>query len=244
MSDENAIVEAPKKAQNNITALERLAQHAYQSGLFKGKVNNISSGVIALAFGQDLGLSATTSLTSIHVIDGKPSMSANLMLALVKKTPGWKVKVVKRTHTECVLEWSENGEVLGRSEFTMEDAKLAGLANKDNWRKYPKQMLFNRCVADGFRTFCPHLACGHTVYTPDELGAQVDDEGEVIETTFTITKAQVEEIEQMFQESGTDIPEYLAKQNLTSISDMTPEQYDMVKKRLTMKIAASKVKRN
>lgn len=236
MSEDNAIVEAPKKAQNNITALERLAQHAFQSGLFKGKVANVSSGVIALAFGQDLGLSATTSLTSIHVIDGKPSMSANLMLALVKKTPGWKVKVIERSHVRCVLEWSENGEVLGRSEFTMEDAKLAGLASKDNWRKYPKQMLFNRCVSDGFRTFCPHLACGHTIYTPDELGAEVNADGDVVETSFTITRSQAEQLEGMFSEAGVDKDEYLKKQNLTSVSDLTPDQYDLVVKRLQMKI--------
>jgi len=240
---QTALAEVPKKSLGGtVVALERLALHAYQSGLFKGKVPNVSAGVIALAFGNDLGLSPTTSLTSIHVIEGKPVMSGNLMLALVKKTPGWKVKVIERSNTRCVLEWVENGEVQGRSEFSMEDAKLAGLQNKDNWRKYPKAMLFNRAVSDGFKTYCPHLACGHTVYTPEELGADVDADGEIV-CTLSISEAQALEVRALLDETQSDEKKFLSYYQISKIDELTPEQHESAVRMLRTKLTAIKTSR-
>jgi len=54
-----------------------------------------------------------------------------------------------------------------------------GLAGKDNWKKQPKVMLQWRCTSAGMRFFAPDAICGMG-YTPEELGATVNEEGEII----------------------------------------------------------------
>ncbi len=52
---------------------------------------------------------------------------------------------------------------------------------KDNWKNYPKAMLFARCISNGVRTYCPDVFSGMLVYTPDELNARVSADGNVID---------------------------------------------------------------
>ena len=40
----------------------------------------------------------------------------------------------------------------------------------DNWRKYPKNMLFARAISNGVKWHCPDVMNGQPVYTPDEMG--------------------------------------------------------------------------
>ena len=74
----------------------------------------------------------------------------------------------------------EDGKGIGRSRFTLQDAQKAGLNGSDNWRKYPRNMLFARALSNGVKWYCPDVT-GGPAYTPDELGAVVDEDGEVIE---------------------------------------------------------------
>jgi hypothetical protein len=64
----------------------------------------------------------------------------------------------------------------------MQDAQAAGLTGKDNWRKFPRNMLFARALSNGVRWYAPDIFNGATVYTPDELGAAEDDDGNVVVT--------------------------------------------------------------
>src|SRR6185437_4756284 len=70
-------------------------------------------------------------------------------------------------------------ESLGDSIFTAEDGKLAGLAHGDNWRKYPRNMLFARALSNGARWYCPELFSGLTPYLPEEVepGCSPDEDG-------------------------------------------------------------------
>jgi len=52
---------------------------------------------------------------------------------------------------------------------------------KDNWKNYPKAMMFARCVSNGVRSYCPDVFSGMLVYTPDELNARVSADGSVID---------------------------------------------------------------
>lgn len=56
-----------------------------------------------------------------------------------------------------------------------------GCKCKDNWKNYPKAMLFARCMSNGVRTFCPDVFSGMLVYTPDELNARVAADGNIID---------------------------------------------------------------
>jgi hypothetical protein len=86
------------------------------------------------------------------------------------------------------VEFYENGKPVGVSKFTDEDAKAAGLAG-DNWSKYRRNMHFARAISNGAKWFCPDVF-GGPVYTPDELGAPVDGDGDIIDVKPTIIEPE------------------------------------------------------
>ena len=119
--------------------------------------------------GRELGLSAMQSLRAIHIVEGKPTLSADLMVALVKRSEACLFfRLVESTAERALYETHRRGDPsptkLG---FTIEEAKAAGVTAKDNWRKYPGAMLRARCAAALARAVYPDLVLG--VYDPDEL---------------------------------------------------------------------------
>ena len=158
-----------------------LAKHAYASGMFK-KLPNASAAVMVLQLGRDVGVSDTAALTSIHFFEGKPTMSGNMLWGLVLSHPEYRKSHVKsKSDKHVTLRWireikgpdGKPERILDQEDtFSEEDAKRAGLLGKDNWKKFPKAMLFNRAVSTGFKMYAAHLAMGNTVYTPDELGGE------------------------------------------------------------------------
>lgn len=164
-----------------VTQLERLAQHAFQSGMYK-RFPNASAAVMVMAMAHEVGLTPAIGLTSIHFYDGKPSMSGNLMWSLVMASPEYsQSRILQRDDKGCRIRWVRNGEELGISQWTEDDSKRAGLLGKDNWKKYPRAMSFNRAVSEGFKAYAAQLGRGYTLYTPDELGGQIDAEGDPVD---------------------------------------------------------------
>jgi len=49
-----------------------------------------------------------------------------------------------------------------------------------SWEKYPQNMLFARAISSGVRIYCPDVFNGNLVYVPEEMGAQVDEDGEPV----------------------------------------------------------------
>jgi hypothetical protein len=110
------------------------------------------------------------SLRSLHLIEGKPTLSADLMAALVKRSPVCKsFKLVESTGKIATYETERVGEGVTRMSFTMEEAQAAGVANRDNWKKFPSAMLRARCIAALARVVYPDLLLG--VYEQDEIQA-------------------------------------------------------------------------
>lgn len=169
----------------NIDELSRLSQMMAKSGLFKDTRDAAQCGVKILA-GLEMGFSAVASMSGIYIINGKPTVSANLMAAAIKKSGKYNYRVREHSRTCCKIEFFENGESIGISEFTDEDAKDAGLLNgpnSGNWKKYAKNMMFARAMSNGVRFYCPDIFLGIAAYTPEEIGAKVDSEGDVIDVS-------------------------------------------------------------
>lgn len=137
---------------------------------------------IAIALkGRELGIPFMQSLTHIHIINGKPTISSELMLALIfKNCPGAVIDYPKSDATECVIEARRPGGKPARFSFSMENAAAAGLTGKDSWKKYPDAMLRARTVAIVARALFPDAIMGCS-YTPEEMGAKVDEEERVID---------------------------------------------------------------
>jgi len=168
---------------NSIEELKNISAILAQSGYF-GNNASMAQCFTRILAGRELGIPAFAAITGIHVINGKPTLSANLMATLIKASGKYRYKKISHTESECVLEFFEffqgQWESLGTTSFTMVDAKRAGLTSM-NWQKFPKNMLFARAISNGFREFCPDLAMGAPVYTPEELGANTDENGDAID---------------------------------------------------------------
>jgi hypothetical protein len=116
-------------------------------------------------------------IRSIHVIDGKPTLSAELMAGLVhQRIPGALLRVVESTNDRCVVHAGRPGQEATPFTFTLADAKRAGIDGKQNWRTYPRAMLRSRCVSEACRAVFPDAIMG--CYTPDEMGAETTEAGE------------------------------------------------------------------
>jgi hypothetical protein len=124
-------------------------------------------------------------MRAVHVIEGNATLSANTMAGMVKSSGRYDYEVKKKEIGECVIDFFElrNGKrvKIGTESFDTAEAKAAGLLNKQNWQKYPKAMMFARCISNGVRTYCPDVFSGMLVYTPDELNARVGDDGNIID---------------------------------------------------------------
>ena len=165
--------------------LARLGKMLADSGYFKDAVDAAQAGVKVLA-GLEMGIGAFSAMSGIHIIEGKPSIGAGLMAAAVKRHPKYDYRVRTHSDTECEIEFFEGSESLGSSGFTIEDAKKAELKFKTfkgsatPWAKNPRNMLFARALSNGVRWYCPDVFDVST-YTPEELGADVDDEGNIVD---------------------------------------------------------------
>ena len=142
----------------------------------RGKPANV---LVILQGARALDVSAFWALQSMHVIEGKLGMAAELMRALVIRA-GHSIRVVERSDKRAVVEIKRSDrDTPYRAEFTIEDARNAKLLGKDGsgWSKYPKSMLVARATSIAVRDECPDVMFG-VVYTPEELGAVVDADGE------------------------------------------------------------------
>lgn len=159
---------------SSVDDLARLARVFAASGLF-GRAGNqetqVAECAIRLMAGMEAGFSPFASATGVHIIEGKPAFSSSLLAQAVRRHPVYDYRVIENTATACRIQFTANGQPLAVSEFTIEMARRAGLADKSIWKKYPEAMLFSRALTAGMRTHCPDALGGHPAYTPEELGA-------------------------------------------------------------------------
>ena len=145
--------------------------------------------VIAIALtGRELGIGTMESIRGINVIQGKPSVSPQLMLALSRRTgqlerfalhaPGRPGTPPDATGAECHIK--RRGEPENVTVFGPNEARALGLMDKDNYKKQAAVMFGWRAVAANLRMTFPDAISG--LYTPDEMGADVtvSESGEML----------------------------------------------------------------
>jgi hypothetical protein len=171
--------------------IQRAALALQKSGYFTD-VKSEAQAIVKVMAGAELGLPPFASMSGIHIIQGKPVLGANVLATLVKNDPRYDYHVKQCDDKVCTLVWLENGTTVGESTFTMTEASGAGLTGKDNWKKYPSDMLFARAISRGARRFAPGIFGGSPVYTPDEMGADVDPEGYIDAQLVEVTQPEPE----------------------------------------------------
>lgn len=149
----------------------QIAQACALSGFYKD-VRNASQALVKMLAGREMNIGPIMALSVIHIIEGRPTASATVLAAKVKASKRYDFRPVRRDNEACILEWLDRGKVVGRSEWTMEDARRAGLANKTNWKHHPRAMLFANALKEGMRVYCPEICCG--VYSTEELAPDLE----------------------------------------------------------------------
>lgn len=171
MSTALAVIQAEE-----LDTMQRTAALLVASGYFTGRQEDRNTAIAQLATkimaGKELGYGPYAAVNGIHIIQGKPQISANLMAAAVKAHPRYDYRVLKMDDEEVVIRFLEDGKAIGDSSFTAADAKRAGTQNT---QKYPRNMLFARAISNGVRWYAPDVFYGNSVYVEGEIGGEEMD---------------------------------------------------------------------
>jgi len=144
---------------------ERMANAIAKSGLFGMKDPVAVLALMAVA--QAEGRHPASVAKDYHLIQGRPALKADAMLARFQKAGG---TVQWTKYTDDVVTGMFSHPQGGSLEvsWTLAQAKAIGLATKDNWRLYPRAMLRARVISEGIRSVYPGVIVGE--YTPEEVG--------------------------------------------------------------------------
>lgn len=131
---------------------------------YQGNPGNV---IVAIQWGAELGLAPLQAMQSVAVINGRPSIWGDAVLALVRAS-GLLVSIEETLDGDvatCTVR--RRGEDLVARTFSIEDAKKAGLYGKQGpWQQYPKRMLQLRARGYALRDVFPDVLRG--VYVAEE----------------------------------------------------------------------------
>ncbi len=169
---------------------------AFNSKLLPSWVRSVDQAIVVALYGKELGLPPMTSFKVIYLVDNVPTLNAKGLGMILRKL-GIEYYQTKDAEKVCddnkklinpIAITEIKGKRKGDSDwhyvqFTWEDATNAGLTGKDNWKKYPKAMLYARCLSKFANIVAPDVMCGF--YLADELENSgkiaYDDEGNIIQ---------------------------------------------------------------
>ena len=142
----------------------QLADAFCRSGLFGVRTRDQAIALMAICEAE--GLHPAKAVQEYHIIQGRPALKADAMLARFQAAGG-KVKWTSMTDQRVAGEFShpQGGSV--EIDWTIDMAKRAGLTKNPTWNQYPRAMLRARCISEGIRTVFPGVVVG--TYTPEEV---------------------------------------------------------------------------
>ncbi len=183
--------------------LQRFCRAACASGYFEG-ASDVAQAIVKVSYGLEIGVTPIVAMTGIHAIKGKLAVSAGLISSRIKASGKYDYKIRKLTDERCELVFFERGEQVGDSEFTLANAKTAGLESNGMWKKYPRNMLFARALTNGARWYCAEVFAG-PVYSPDEISN--GDDGPDVVTMQTLDPRELTESIDAEVEAPRALPE-------------------------------------
>ena len=144
--------------------MQQMAEVAASSKMFGFKSPQEALAIMLLCQGE--GLHPAIAMRDYHVIQGRPALKADAMLARFQQAGGF-VKWDVYTDQEVTGTFSHPSGGSLSVTWLLSHAKQIGIANKDNWKNYPRAMLRARCISEGIRAVYPGCVVG--VYTPEEV---------------------------------------------------------------------------
>lgn len=146
--------------------VEKLANTVAKTGMWQ-TFRDPQQLLVLMMMAQVEGCHPLQAVLRYDVIKGKPAKKSDAMLADFQMRGG---KVTWLEYTKDAVE----GEFMSRGmsapckvRWTYQQAMEAGLASKDSWKAYPRQMLKARVISEGVRISDPGVVAG--LYTPEEV---------------------------------------------------------------------------
>lgn len=179
---------APQSLDEAMRFADTMAKSSIVPKDYQGNPGNI---LVAVQWGAEIGLPPLQAMQNIAVVNGRPSIWGDAMIALVKGSGLLESMKEEITDTAATCTVKRRGESETSRTFTMEDAKKAGLAGKAGpWSQYPKRMLQMRARAWALRDVFPDVLKGvHIAEEARDMPAEknITAEGETIAETKPAT---------------------------------------------------------
>ena len=154
----------------SVADMQIVGEAIAKSGMFG--VNNASAGLVVAATCHSQGISLLEFSRTYHIINNKPSMRADAMLAEFRKRGG-KYTIVENSVTKAAAKFVFEGQDYDGA-YSVSDAMRTGdcfdkdgKTLKHNWEHRPDDMLWARMVSRSVRRLCPEIVAG--IYTPEEV---------------------------------------------------------------------------
>lgn len=144
-----------------------------KSGFLPQSIKTAEQAITIMMMGSALQIDPIIALNNINVIQGKPTVAPQLMLALVRRSGQLESFKVTDDGQCCTVEIKRKGEPMHTEKFSQSDAGAMGLSGKDNWRKQPAVMRKWRAIAAACRTVFSDIIWGIAAYTPEEIDPDI-----------------------------------------------------------------------
>lgn len=145
---------------------KRISHTPFVPAALRGDPNSVLACILT---GDELGLGPMQSLRMVHIIEGRPAASAELMRALVNRA-GHRIDVVESRQDRVTLAGVRRDTgAQAKVTWTIGDAQRAKLTGNPAWAKYPRSMLLARATSELCRALFADVIGG--LYTPEETAA-------------------------------------------------------------------------
>lgn len=149
---------SPQNFEQALTFANYLADSELVPKDFKGKPGNC---LVAIQWGMEIGLKPMQALQNIAVINGRPALWGDSVIALVRGSAVCEYIIETQTDDEAVCKVKRRGEQEQMRSFSRKDAHAAGLLGKQGpWTQYPKRMMQMRARAFALRDVFPDVLKG------------------------------------------------------------------------------------
>lgn len=195
---------------DTLEAQYRLAKYYVASKLMPSNFDTPEKLLVALQYCFELGLKPMTGIRQMAVIKQTPSLWGDLPLALVRKSGQLKIieeKIFdKDTNEICFANKNLKAEVYGayckaeringevkEAFYTMDDVRIAGLDNKDCYRKHPKDMLVYRSRGRVLKTLFPDILNGVAIAEYDFAvhGDEINNQKVIADCDYTTVRSDI-----------------------------------------------------
>lgn len=153
------------------TTMTQMAAALVKTKFLPQAIQTPEQAVAIMLTGRELGLPPMAALSQINVIQGKPTLSAELMLALINRSRLAENIEIVATVEGAVVTMKRKGRAPYVARFGPTEAKAMGLDGNPNYKKQAATMYQWRAVSMAARAVFPDVVLG--LHTPEEEGAQV-----------------------------------------------------------------------